>query len=407
MRAFLLMVPLLGVIGLGLSLLPASAQREGLYADTGEARAALDEARMQANRARQRVAEFERRAREAGEAADKAKAEAGALAARIQQAEAAISVAEAQFALVQGQRRMLDEELAERREPIVRLMAGLQSLVRRPLALSVLRPGSLRETVYLGAIIDSTIPLVRERTADLRGDLDRARGLVGEAQELIETRRENERQLALRRQQMVALAAQERVSADRAAGDANREETRALALAEETRDLDALVGRLEDAGSLRQRLAALPGPILRPPNPASARATAPVQPAPSPTSSAAPTPYRLPVDGRIVAGFGEADLGGGRLAGISLAPRSRAQIVAPAPGRVAFAGPYRGFGQIVIIEHEGGWTSLVTGLAELDTRVGDEVIAGSPLGRAGERRQSISLELRREGDPVNPLEFLS
>ena len=86
-------------------------------------------------------------------------------------------------------------------------------------------------------------------------------------------------------------------------------------------------------------------------------------------------------------------------------------IAAPAAfgsqrGRVAFAGAYRGFGRIVIIEHDGGWTSLVTGLARTDVAVGDTVIGGSPVGVAGGREAPVSFELRRDGAPVNPLQYL-
>ena len=92
--------------------------------------------------------------------------------------------------------------------------------------------------------------------------------------------------------------------------------------------------------------------------------------------------------------------------GISLAPRGGAQAVAPAAGRVVFAGPYQGYGNIVIIEHAGGWTSLVTGLAQLDIRVGQSLVAGAPLGIAGPGRPVLGLELRRAGEPVNPLDQL-
>jgi septal ring factor EnvC (AmiA/AmiB activator) len=71
---------------------------------------------------------------------------------------------------------------------------------------------------------------------------------------------------------------------------------------------------------------------------------------------------------------------------------------------VAFAGPYRGYGEIVIIEHAGGWTSLITGLARLDTTVGAQLLAGSPLGVAAAAQPVVTLELRRQGVPVNPLE---
>ena len=92
--------------------------------------------------------------------------------------------------------------------------------------------------------------------------------------------------------------------------------------------------------------------------------------------------------------------------GITLAPRPGAQVVAPAAGRVAFAGPYRGYGRIVIVEHEGRWTSLVTGLARVDVRVGDRLVAGAPLGVAGQGQPRVSLELRRDNDPVNPLQYV-
>ena len=87
-------------------------------------------------------------------------------------------------------------------------------------------------------------------------------------------------------------------------------------------------------------------------------------------------------------------------------PRGGAQVVAPAAGRVAFAGKWRSYGQIVIVEHAGGWTSLVTGMAQLDTRVGATLVAGSPLGLAGVGQPLVTLELRQGGVPVNPLDFV-
>ena len=83
-----------------------------------------------------------------------------------------------------------------------------------------------------------------------------------------------------------------------------------------------------------------------------------------------------------------------------------AQVVAPGTGRVVFAGPYRGFGRIVIIQHSNDWTSLVTGLGDLVTRVGQDVVAGSPLGLADMDDPTVTLELRRGGDPVNPLDHI-
>ncbi len=175
-------------------------------------------------------------------------------------------------------------------------------------------------------------------------------------------------------------------------------------MAEQARDLGELVGELDKAGRLRDQLAALPGPVLRPAQPQAAQVATLTEPPPPPAN--APAQYLLPVSGRLVAGFGESGSGKVQSRGISLAARGGAQVIAPGGGRVVFAGPYQGFGTIVIIEHGGGWTSLVTGLAGLDTKVGQSVVAGSPLGIAGPGRPVLTLELRKDGAPVNPLDFL-
>jgi septal ring factor EnvC (AmiA/AmiB activator) len=253
-------------------------------------------------------------------------------------------------------------------------------------------------------VLDSAVPQIRARTAGLRAELDRGRALEADAARALEALRGSEQTLRQRRADLAALESQQRIASRTARGAALREAERALALAEEARDLDGLVERLDDIAALRRELAALPGPVLRPRDLAAAMPAAPA-PAPS-ASSPPPRDFQLPVDGRTLLGFGAKRDSGLASTGLLLAPVAGAQVVAPARGRVAFAGPYRGFGRIVIIEHDGGWTSLVTGLARVDVAVGDTVIGGSPVGVAGTREAPVAFELRRDGAPVNPLQYL-
>ena len=378
------------------------------YDDPAATRTALRQALAERQAAEQRSLRLEAEAARATETADRARREAAALAARVQQAEAGIAAAEARIALVDRERGRLREELGREQGPVVRLTAALQQFSRRPVALSVLRPGSVRDTVYTRALLASAVPAVQQRTAGLRGRLARGRQLRLEALRAAVVLRDEQASLADRRRQLAELETRERLASREAGGGAAREAERALALGEEARDLDELVGELGRAGDLRRRLAALPGPVLRPPQPSLARSEPlPVEDVADDDGAAGPppAPYILPVTGRTLTGFG-APSAAGSASGITLAPRPGAQVVAPAAGRVAFAGPYRGYGRIVIIEHPGGWTSLVTGLARVDARVGEMLVGGAPMGIAGQRRPTVALELRRAGEPVNPLRYL-
>jgi septal ring factor EnvC (AmiA/AmiB activator) len=381
--------------------------RAPLYDDPGETREALRRALAERQTAERRSERLEAEAALAVEAAEKTAREAAALAARIQQAEAGIAAAEARIVLVDRERVGLREELGREQAPVVRLTAALQQFSRRPVALSILRPGSVKQMVYTRAMLSSAVPVVRQRTAHLRIQLTRSRELRHAAAEAAGVLRAEETRLADRRKQLAEIETRQRLASRDASGSAAREAERALALAEQARDLDTLVGDLDRAGELRRRLAMLPGPVLRPPQPenASLASSAPALADSASPAGPPPSPYLLPVAGRTMAGFGAAD-GAGASQGITLAPRGGAQVVAPAAGRVAFAGPYRGFGRIVIIEHDGGWTSLVTGLARVDVRIGEILVGGAPLGIAGQGQPTVTLELRRDGEPVNPLQYV-
>ena len=388
------------VFALALMLASAGRAQSPAPGTSQDTRSALAAALTQQRLAAARAGKLEVSAAQASAAAEKSAQATAALAARIQQAEAGVAAGEARIALIERERTILRDRLAQRQAPLVRLTAALQLMSRRPLALSVVRPGSLRDMVHLRAVLESMLPAVRRQTAGLRAGILRARQLRAEVRGAQAGLRGEQGRLGERRRALAGIETRQRLASRAVRGDANREADRALALGEQARDLTSLVGTLEQAGALRSRLAALPGPVLRPVQPGAAQ----VAEFAATASPIAGLDYILPLAGTIVTGFGEAAGGGGlRSRGVTIAARDGAQVVAPAAGRVAFAGRYKGFGQIAIIEHDGGWTTLVTDLAAVAPAVGDRVVQGAPLGVAGVGQPRITIELRKDGEPVDIL----
>jgi septal ring factor EnvC (AmiA/AmiB activator) len=385
-----------------------SFAQDAPFENADQAGNALREATRALAGAQRRGDELEAAARRATAAADRTAREAAAVAARIQQSEAEIALSQARVQQIDRQREALRMGIAQRQEPVVRLTAALQLMARRPLVFSLMRSDSLQETVYLRAVLETMLPEVQRRTAGLRSEIVRGRQLQDKARAAAVELKASEQALTVRRQQLAAVESRQRIESRSAQGIASREADRALALAEEARDLSALMERLRADGSLRSELAALPGPVPRPDRPGSLMVVNDAPPTPAASASLA---WIMPVSGRIVSGFGDAagsgSSDGARAVGITLAPVASAQIVAPAAGRVAFAGDYRGYGRIVIIDHDGGWTSLITNLGRLDVGVSARVLQGSPLGLAGPGRPTVTVELRKDGTPVNPLALIS
>ncbi len=117
----------------------------------------------------------------------------------------------------------------------------------------------------------------------------------------------------------------------------------------------------------------------------------------------------FPARGRVVVRFGQSDANQDLSKGISIETRPDGQVIAPYNGQVAFAGPFRGYGLLLIIEHGEGYHTLLAGMARIDSVVGQHLSTGEPVGvmGAGEGKPLLYVELRHNGQPVNPLPWLT
>lgn len=353
---------------------------------------ALALARAEAQAAEARYVALQREARRATSAAARARAESEALAARIAAAEAGLTAAERRIAIVQRQQEAQRARLAVRQQPLVRLTAALQTMARRPAALALVQPGSMQDTVHVRSLLAATLPEIRRRTAALRAEVAAAETSRNRAEQARRALVDSREALRTRRIELAAFEAQQRDRSSELAGLALSEGDRALVFGEEARALARTLGTREYQAQLGASLAELPGPVPRPGGPGEAPPR---------------LPYLLPVEGRVVTGVGEISDGGVHSRGLTLAPAANARVVAPAAARVVHAGPFRSYGNVVILDHGRGWMSVITNLDRLDVAQGQSVRPGAMLGRAGPNSPQVTVELRRAGRPVPLAQLIS
>jgi septal ring factor EnvC (AmiA/AmiB activator) len=342
-------------------------------------------ARLQSQEAQRRSALLERQAAQAGDAAARARTGAAALAARIEAAEADITAAEARIRLIEDLRRQQRARLAEKQAPLIGLTAALQTMARRPPALALVQPGSLDDVVHVRALLASALPEIRARTAGLRAEVARGDALRRDADVAVAALQASRKDLRQRRLALARFEETQRSRSQNLMESAANEGERALAFGERARDLAALEDSRQFQAQLRASLSELPGPAPRPVNPPQAGAR---------------RLYLLPVEGRLVTGTGEISDAGVHARGLTFEAAAGQPVVAPDPGRVAYAGRFRSYGEIVVIDHGHGWLTAITNLGTLAVKAGDRVRRGDPLGRTGDAASRVSVELRHNGDPV-------
>jgi len=355
--------------------------------------AALQQARSEAQQATQRYRQLDTAAQQATNEADRARIAAEALAARIEAAEADLTASERRIAVIAAYLAAQHARLQEQQQPVIRLTAALQTMTRRPAALALVQPGSVRDAIHVRSLLAATMPEIRRRTASLRAEVARSADLRRQSEQARAALAASRTALGERRNALATFETQQRGRSRQLAGLALSESDRALVLGEQAQALAGSLSSRESEEALAAALARLPGPGPRP-----GAVQAPAQDA---------IPYSLPVQGRLLTGVGEISEGGVHSRGLTIETGAQAEVLAPAAGRILFAGAFRRYENVVIIDHGNGWTSVITNLAALEVAQGAAVQRGQRLGRTGDGSPRVTVELRRDGRPVPFAQFLS
>ncbi|MCW9001991.1 MAG: peptidoglycan DD-metalloendopeptidase family protein [Rhodospirillales bacterium] len=359
--------------------------------------------------------------------AESLKRELGALQKRLVEAGRATQENETQATELESQLADLEKQEAEMRNQLasshgqhVVVLGALERMARHPPEALIAHPLSSQDLVRSAILLRAAVPGIEERAIRLQNEL----AVLSQTRADIASRRAELATLARKmeddRGEIGSMIARKR-ALQRDAIAARRTETKRLGtLAQEAKDLRELFQQLAREKETRQRAEAERRAAAERTERDSAqkesgeRKVAALAAIPRPSGGKPISEARgklwMPVGGRIVTRYGEKNDTGLSEKGITISTRPNAQVVAPYDGRVAYAGPFRGYGQLLIIEHGEGYHSLIAGLTRIDTVVGQWLLAGEPVGIMEKKARSnptLYVELRRNGQPINPLPWLA
>ncbi len=347
-----------------------------------------------------------------------ARARATGAARAAQDSERALARLEAEIVQLARAEAEAETRLQARRAQAGAATMALQRLALHPPEAMFAQPVSPSDTVRGGILLRAAVPEIERRAALVRTDLDAVRAAretaaarraahAAQAAQLVRERRTLDEALAAK-----AALQKEVVAEGRAA------ERRLAALAAEAKGLNELMARLEsEQGNRRAAEAAAAAKTAARPTP-EPRKRAAVAPPSSAAFARARGRMPMPVVGQIVLSYGQTTRAGLTHKGITLETQGGSTVIAPFAGYVVFAGEFRGYGQLLILDHGDGYHTLLAGLTRIDGVPGLWVETGEPVGIMGQgggqgggpggaARPQLYVEIRRGGQPVDPLPWLA
>ena len=345
-------------------------------------------------------------------------------ARKIQDSEEKLSDMENQLENLKKSLAEAEKNFTAEDENLIRTLAALQNLALKPTESLFVQPLTPVEIIRSAILLRETVPFLEENAERIREELDQ----ITKKKNLIESQLaqiSKQKKVLEREHEKMKLLVQKKSKIRNAVEIESVKSQRNLQkLASQAQDIRELLEKIEKerleqerkAEAERKRLEALHQAELKKleklkkdKKTQSADLIKSNQEAIKESSkkfAKAKGKLSMPVKGRIVTAYGAKDKGV-TSKGITVQTRNMAQVISPYDGTVAFAGPFRGYGNLIIIEHGDGYLSLLAGLGSLDCEVGQLLLAGEPVGlMPDEQAPKLYIEMRRNNNPINPTQWM-
>ena len=342
---------------------------------------------------------------------------------RIQNLETDLSERETRLRTLFADQTNLRVSLAEQRDTLSEILAALQRIGRNPPPALFIRPNEALNAVRSAILLSTLVPSIRLEAQSLAAQLEALIRLQAQIEKEKKALQADLGQLNEEQQRLDLLIAKKRNQEATSLEAKMAEEQKTVTLAAKAQSLQDLINGMEqeiEAARLaveeakeaekqllvqkletkKQKIAALKDAARLSPAIPFAKMKGLLQ---------------LPARGAILKGFGASDGFGGQTQGLSVATRIGAQVTSPADGWIVYAGPFRSFGKLLIINAGDGYHIVLSGMDKLIAEVGSFVLANEPVGMmrktrlaatdvidSGASRPLLYLELRKDGAAIDP-----
>jgi murein hydrolase activator len=328
--------------------------------------------------------------------------------------EARIGLLENRIEELQEREATVRRSLSERSGLLSELLGALQRMGRRPPPAVVVRPEDALTMVRSAMLLGAVMPEIRMETAALATDLEELTGLRREIDEERQTLIAETERLERERAEVALLIDAKRRDIEDGEEELGTLRIRAAELEEEMEDAQEVMAALDREISVasreameraRQRTAQESLEALRDPGR--------LEPAIAFESAEGLLPK--PVSGPVVRDFGAPDELNAPARGVSIAASPSAQVISPSDGWVVYAGPFRSYGQLLIVNVGDGYHIVLAGMSYISVELGQFVLKGEPVGRmdsvilasatdvtVDRQRPVLYVEFRKDGDSIDP-----
>lgn len=325
----------------------------------------------------------------------------------IQDQKAAIAGADVKIASLQSRSLQMQSDLSARQNELSALLSGLMHLQANPPPAIVVAPSDALSAVRGAMVFNEVVPEVEARRQDLKAKLDELQSLREATSNEKQKQQDSVTSLAKSEQELKALQDDKHRFAEAAGRDLASEKLNAESLAAKAGNMEQLLAALRKAKDDDEKRKSVEAKAAAE---AAAKAEADrLEALRGPLKPLASLKGQLiyPVEGDVIKNYGDQTSLGTKLEGLAFATPPQAIVNAPVDGKVEFAGSFRSYGQLLILDAGGGYLVLLAGMNKISADIGQSVRIGEPLGVMGEGPSTIALlgDIAASKSPIFYVEF--